>query len=180
MNEKRKSNSILSRAAAYPVWQCDKMDSYLSAMENSGYRLIGFSRLGRMQFQTSAAKKVRYFTTYTCLKERSMNGIEDELRKLYGANPVPAGIGTRHIHRITQADADFQDLEALRRKYLPRVILERLFFGIGLSAGILLLSVLFRLRLLFWAASILAILMFLYYSLGLLSVVFHHSILTAK
>lgn len=100
----------------FPVWQCDKLDTYLSGMENNGYRLIGTSWLGFMRFQKSAPKKVRYFTTYTCLRKRSMNGIEDVLRSVYKANPVPTAVGIRNVHRITDTEANLGELEELRKK----------------------------------------------------------------
>ncbi len=159
----------------FPVWQCDKLDIKLSDMENNGYRLIGTSFLGFMHFRKSAPKKVRYFTTYTCLRERSMNGIEDVLRSVYKANPVPTAVGTRNVHRLTDTEADLGELEELRKKTMPRVIGERLFFSLVPLIGILLFCIQLRLTLLNWIVSTLIILALAYYTIGMLSVLIRHA-----
>ena len=153
-----------------PVWECDRLDSYLSRMEKDGHRLVGTSWFGLMYFQESAQKAVRYFCTYTCLKDRSMNGIEDELRSKYRANPIPTRIGTRQIHRITDVDADLTELDELRRKSLLRVILERLFFVGVFLIGVICLSVLLQFVMLFWAVLLVLAVCLAYYSVGLLAV----------
>jgi hypothetical protein len=159
----------------FPVWQCDKLDIYLSDMESNGYRLIGTSFLGFMHFRKSAPKKVRYFSTYTCVKEHSMNGIEDVLRSIYKANPIPTAVGTRNVHRVTDIEADFSELEEIRKKAMPRIIGERLFLSLVPLIGILLFCIRIRLTLLTWIFSILIMLALTYYTTGMLSVLIRHA-----
>ena len=153
-----------------PVWQCGKLDSYLSLMESNGYRLASTSWFGIMYFHKSAPKTVRYFCTYTCLKNRTMNGIEDELRSRYRANPIPTSVGTRQIHRLMDVTADLTGLEELRQKSLLRVIGERLFFAVILCVGFIGASAMLHLSALFCVAIIILILLVTYYTVGIISV----------
>lgn len=153
-----------------PVWECDRLDSYLSRMEKDGCRLVGTSWFGLMYFQKSAPKTARYFSTYTCLKDRSMNGIESELRSKYRANPIPTGIGTRQIHRITDIDVNLTELDELRRKSLLRVIVDRLFFAVLLPVILIGFAVLFYIDALLWIAVALLSVIAVYYSTGIVSI----------
>ena len=175
MSKKGYTRSTVSRLFIFPVWQCDKLDIYLSDMESNGYRLIDTSFLGFMHFQKVAPKKVQYFCTYTCFKEHSMNGIEDVLRSIYKANPIPTTVGTRNVHRITDTEADFSELKEMRKKAMPHVIGERLFFSLVLLVCTLLFCIQLRLTLLNWIVSILIILALTYYTIGMLSVLIRHT-----
>lgn len=174
---KRKTSRISDHRKLFicPVWQCDRLDSYLSGTEKDGYRLVGTSWLGLMYFQKSAPKSVRYFCTYTCLKDRSMKGIEDQLRSKYRANPVPTGNGTRHIHRIIDGQADLTELEELRRRSILRVILARVFFAAAVWVGIICASALLQFNVLILAALCILAATVLYYAIGLMTIIWHHA-----
>lgn len=168
---KRKTRKFAGYRKLYlcPVWKCDHLDSFLSSMEKEGYRLVGTSWFGLMYFQKSAPKTVRYFCTYPCLKNLSMNGIENELRSKYRANPIPTGIGTRQIHRITDIDANLTELNELRRKSLLRVILERLFFAVLLPIAVVVIAFSVHMDALLWIAVTALFIFIVYYLAGIVS-----------
>lgn len=170
LKKKSAKQCDIRKKFACPVWQCGKLDSYLSLMESNGYRLVSTSWFGLMYFRKTTHKTVRYFCTYTCLKDRSMNGIEDELRSKYRANPIPTSVGTRQIHRLTDVTADLTGLEELRQKSLLRVIGERLFIAVILCVGFIGASAMLHLSALFCVAFIILILLVTYYTVGLISV----------
>ena len=104
-----------------------------------------------------------------------MNGIEDVLRSIYKANPILTAVGTRNVHRVTDIEADFSELEEMRKKAMPRVIGEKLFFSLVPLIDILLFSIQLRITLLNWLVSILIILALVYYTFGMLSVLIRHA-----
>lgn len=142
----------------YPIWKCEMLDAYLSDMEREGYRLTGGKWGFLFWFRKCEAKNVRYFCTFTRLKERSMWGIEDVLRSEYRANPVPTGTGQMQIHRITDLSLDLKDLDNLRWNAMPAVLLERFFIAVVVPALLLCIAIRMQLAVLLQVALMLLIL----------------------
>lgn len=154
----------------YPTWQCERLEKYLSRMEDHGYRLISIYFQYFLLFSRCEPKHARYFCTFTCLKEVSMNGIEYELRSRCHANPIPTHASPcMNLHRITDMQVDLSAFKEARRWGFFRVIFERFFFKSILITGLALLAMKMENHIILWLILFVGIFIFMYYIIGVIS-----------
>ncbi len=111
----------------HPIWKLDKLDNELVKMEQSGFRLHKISRFRTFHFIESKPRDVKYFTTYTFVRERGMATTEQSLKES-GANCVPAnidGFGIAEIYRITNNTTNLKEKLEWRNIYLQHVVFQK-------------------------------------------------------
>ena len=110
----------------YPLWNVDKLEDFLSASEENGWRLscIKFSCI--FYFTECKSKDADYVITYDMAKDNrpGMYEYEQELLSKYSAQRIPSKSTGYCVFRITGQNRDFKDLKDYRKNYLQHVIFQ--------------------------------------------------------
>lgn len=110
----------------YPQWNYEKTESWLSLMEQNGYRLERVIFYWWFYFVEAAPKTTRYIFTYNFLKENAMIESEYILRSRYGATQIRSGdIFYVTLYRIT-CTFDPSEILYVREKYIQRVLIKKI------------------------------------------------------
>ena len=113
----------------YTQWNYEKVESWLSAMEQKGFRLVTNKWCWWFLFTRSKPRTTNYLFLYNFIKESAMLPYEFELRSKYSANQIKS-VGTvfyATIYRITDLNQDLSYIIQFRNHYLRHVFIQKIF-----------------------------------------------------
>lgn len=120
----------------YFIWKSEKLETFLSKMEENGFRLDYVSFRYFFTFRRAKPKSVRYVYSYTFLRDCEIMQYEYDIRRQYAADVVPVyHSGLMRIHRIPDSQADLSDFEAKKNRYMRRVLRQKVFFLLSVLLG---------------------------------------------
>lgn len=113
----------------YSLWNCERLERYLSDMELKGFRL-DFVRFDYIfNFRQAPPSKAQYIYSRWFIREIELYEPEAELRRNLRAALIPCrNSGLMHIHRTPDAEADLSAFRSVRTKYFKRGLLKRSIF----------------------------------------------------
>ena len=128
----------------YPVWNFDKIESFLSKMEKQGYKVEKRRFSYFFKFKKANSKDVRYLLTYSPLGGSiSMNNLEMQLKNKYMANIIIKGsFEAPAVYRISDTTNDISDVKIERNCILCDICKNKIFWSglfvacIGLMCGL--------------------------------------------
>lgn len=110
----------------YPQWNYEKAESWLSLMEQQGYRVEKVIFYWWFYFVDAKPKTTRYIFTYNFLKENAMIETEYILRSDYKATAIQSGdIFFVTLYRIT-GTFDLSEILCVREKYIKHVLIKKI------------------------------------------------------
>lgn len=125
----------MKRMFIYSLWNCERLEKYLSDMEERGFRLNSVQFYYFFHFKKSQPRKVRYVYSYWFGREIELYDAEVALRRDLRAATIPCNNSAgMHIHRIPDTNADVSLFQTMRTEYFKRGLLKRIVFFASLLA----------------------------------------------
>ena len=114
----------------YPIWNYEKLESFLCEMESNGYRVEKRKLLYFFDFKKVVPKKTDYFLTFTHLGDSiTMYPLEMELKRRYNASlSIDSSFEAPAIYRVCNSNAPTShgllNLRKERNKILERICIK--------------------------------------------------------
>lgn len=114
----------------FPQWKYGEVESWLSNMEQSGYRLSNIVCFWFFEFAETNPRNTRYIFLYDLNREIAMYDCEHEL-KMNGATQIATDdITTTMVYRITNPNYVFDDIIQFRQRYLEHVFVRKMHYSV--------------------------------------------------
>ena len=164
----------MKRVFFYSLWNCERLEKYLSDMELEGFRLDAVHFRYVFSFRKTRPTKAQYIYSYWFIREIELYDSEAALRRNLRAALIPCNrSGGMHMHRTPDAEADLSAFQSIRTEYFKRGLLKRLAFFLLLLVcfSVAMQSSLEFERLLYHLSALISLLAFIYNLIGFVRLV---------